>query len=210
MRSARRERRGTPDLLAGIITSTCSFVRSGLGSKRRIVPQGGGGNRSREGRSRPSSGPEASLRFPSENGVPICPGESRRVRPEVPAGAAGLPWWPPPGPSLACRALAPPLEITRRACPACLLSACHLRRAPGGVDCDCWAVPGGVLLAAPQHPRLDLMPKYPLPSVSGPPKLQKRPVLHLLRSPVRRPWLPPSDSAAGRPPPCLSSSSCVT
>ncbi len=49
---------------------------------------GGGGNRSREGRTRPPSRPEAHPRFPSENGAPICPGESRRVR------SVWSPWTP--------------------------------------------------------------------------------------------------------------------
>ena len=42
--------------------------------------------------------------------------------PEVPAVAAGLPW-PSTGPSFACRAVARPLKITPRVCPACSLSA---------------------------------------------------------------------------------------
>jgi hypothetical protein len=65
---------------AELLSDPRLLVRSGFDSRRRATSSGGGGNRSRQGRSRFHSGLEAHPPFPSENGAPICPGESMRVR----------------------------------------------------------------------------------------------------------------------------------
>jgi len=93
----------TPRGLRGLSTGRAHNVRSGFDTRWRATSTGSGGNRSREGRIRVPSGPEVHPCFPSGNGAPICPGESRRIHsiwsffgplgPRLP-GPGGLPTAP--------------------------------------------------------------------------------------------------------------------
>jgi len=92
------------------------------------------------------------------------------------------------------------LKLNRPVCPACS-PVCQARRVACAVGCACWAVPGGLPLAAPPHPGQGLGPRCPPPSVSTLERRQMLPTPDLSLPPLELPWPPLSGDAEEMPQP---------